>query len=365
MTKTGIITFHFVNNYGGALQTFALQKYIAEEFGHDVRVIDYRNRFIQFTDFVRLFPVTPNSNEIAAGIRTMTSRLRRLKRFDQFVKEHIGLTRRYESIGALKKDPPVFDHYICGSDQIWNPTITLKPDPAYFLSFIGDPAKKTAYAPSFGNAGIPGRTRAEVRKLINRIGYVSVREESGQKLIRKITGKAVEKLIDPTFLIDREEWDKIAVMPQSVRPDEPYILLYIMQQDDEVYEYARRLKEQLGIKMVEISRYGYNPGFVDETVIDAGPGEFLGLFKNAACVCTNSYHGLAYSVIYEKDCCLVPCKRFTARIDNLLNLLGIDAHKDSKEERAMMLSYDRDAVRKIIGKERERSRRFLQRALHA
>ena len=138
-----------------------------------------------------------------------------------------------------------------------------------------------------------------------------------------------------------------------------------MQQDDEVYEYARRLKEQLGIKMVEISRYGYNPGFVDETVIDAGPGEFLGLFKNAACVCTNSYHGLAYSVIYEKDCCLVPCKRFTARIDNLLNLLGIDAHKDSKEERAMMLSYDRDAVRKIIGKERERSRRFLQRALHA
>ena len=133
-----------------------------------------------------------------------------------------------------------------------------------------------------------------------------------------------------------------------------------MQKDDEVYEYARKMKEKLGIKLVEISRYGYNPGFVDETLIDVGPREFLGLFRDAAYVCTNSFHGLAYSVIFEKDFCLIPCKRFTTRIDNMRKLLHIEANANLNEENSLTAVYDKEYVKSIIKGEREKAIRYLK-----
>ena len=125
----------------------------------------------------------------------------------------------------------------------------------------------------------------------------------------------------------------------------------------------RKIKEEMGIKLVEISRYGYNPGFVDETLIDVGPSEFLALFRDADYVCTNSYHGLAFSIIFEKQFCLIPCKRFRARINNLLDLLQIDVNNDGDDWESLTASYDRDFINEVIEKERNKSIEYLKNSI--
>lgn len=355
--KVGVITFHFVNNFGGALQAYALRRVIEENCNADTEIIDYRNWFIRFTDRIRLLPISSNRQEIISGIRTMKERINRRNRFGNFTKKNNKLSRKYLNRWQIRKNPPGDDKYVCGSDQIWNPFITMGVARNYFLGFEDHFENKIAYAPSFGTEGVAKRYEGTIKRYIEEIKYLSVREKSGQELIKRITGREAERLIDPTFLLKKEEWQKIANDPKQT---EPYILLYIMQRDEEVYGYARRIKDNLGIKLIEISRYGYQPDFVDETLIDVGPAEFLGLFNNASYICTNSYHGLAYSIIFEKDFCLIPCKKFKARIDNMLELLQIDiGYMEEKIDGDFTAKYDKEFVKKQIIRERKKAIKYL------
>lgn len=359
--KVGIITFHFVNNFGGALQAYALRRVVSEQCNAEAELIDYRNWFIRLTDRIRLFPITSNFREMVSGLRTMQDRIGRRKKFGKFTRENNKLTRKYANHWQLNNDPPRDDKYICGSDQIWNPFLTMGVSSNYFLGFEPNKNNKIAYAPSFGTEGVAKRYRKRISKYINSIGYLSVREKSGQALIKELTGRYALRLIDPTFLLNKKEWEQIGVNPLNIQ--KPYILLYIMQRDMDVYKYAKKIKTQLKMPLVEISRYGYQPGFVDKTLIDVGPAEFLGLFRDAAYVCTNSYHGLAYSVIFEKEFCLIPCKRFRARINNMIDLLKIKVESGQGDWKQITADYDKDYIRKVIQDERDRAINFLKESI--
>lgn len=352
--KAGLITFHFVNNYGGLLQTYALYRTINEKLGIECEVIDYRNWFIRMTDAIRQFPISVHRKEINAGLVTMRERKERKRKFNLFIEQNIKLSKRYNSRKKLKNEPPKYDKYVCGSDQIWNPVITGGVDSAYFLDFVSDKKNTVSYAASFGTSGLPVKSKGAISKYLSRIEHISVREKEGSELVKEMTGKEAVQLIDPTFLIAKEEWEALAKNPKI---DDEYILVYMMQRDDSVYEYARKLKERTGLKLVDISRYGYMPENIDTRVIDAGPREFLGLFKNARYVCTNSYHGFVYSIIFEKELCLVPCKRFTSRIENLMQLLNLESGKNIDENN--MVKYDPAYIRKIIDRERDKSFTYL------
>lgn len=354
--KVDIITFHFVNNFGGALQAYALQRAISEYFNTECEVINYKNWFISFTDTVRLFPITSNLKEIIAGFKTMKLRFKRIRLFSEFISSKCKLTKSYRNYATLIFDPPVADKYVCGSDQIWNPMLTMGVSRGYFLRFVADSNNRIAYAPSFGTDRIPEVFKKVIKKYLEGMGHLSIREEAGEKLIKQLTGRHAEQLIDPTFLVDKCDWEKLGDNPRS---GEEYILLYIMQRDMEVYEYARKIKEQMGIRLIEISRYGYNPGFVDECLINVGPAEFLGLFRDAKYVCTNSYHGLAYSIIFEKEFCLIPCKRFRARINNLLKLLHIETADENGYNGRLTATYDKEFVRNTIIDERQKAIGYL------
>lgn len=358
--RIDIITFHFVNNFGGALQAYALQKAIVGECDADVEIIDYRNWFIRFTDTVRLFPITTNLKELLSGLLTLEQRLKRVKKFHQFVNQHFSLSKYYSCSKALNQDPPVADRYICGSDQIWNPTITLGVASPYYLYFVKERKKKIAYAPSFGNSTVKKSYHAQIRKYLSSFAALSVREQSGVDFIQKLTGCKAECLIDPTFLLSKSEWEHVA---SDTKVTGPYMLLYIMQRDEEVYEYARKLKEATNLRLIEISRYGYRPDFVDETIIDIGPSEFLGLFKNAEYICTNSYHGFAFSILFEKKFCIVPSKRFRARIDNLAQLLEIELPKAIPNFEVADVTYDKQKVLKIIEHEKRKAIAYLKKNL--
>lgn len=358
--RIGIVTFHFVNNFGGALQAYALRRAVEENCNVEAEIIDYRHWFIRLTDRIRLLPISSNIKEIVSGIMTMRQRISRRNRFGNFTKDNNKLSRKYINHKQIEKSPPLDEKYICGSDQIWNPVITMGVSPVYFLEFEKDSHNKIAYAPSFGTDRISNRYRKKISKYLERIGFLSVREKSGQELIESMVGRKAERHIDPTFLLEKEEWEKIGKNP--LVSDEKYILLYIMQRDMEVYEYAKKIKEQMGLKLIEISRYGYQPEFVDETLIDVGPAEFLGLFRDATYICTNSYHGLTYSIIFEKDFCLIPSKRFRTRIDNLLDLLRIEVAGEEEWD-TLTARYDKEHVRNVINEERNKTFKYLQESI--
>lgn len=353
--KASIITFHFVNNFGGMLQAFALQETVRNQCGTEAEIINYRNAFITITDFIRLFPVTKNPKEILSGLKTMSERFGRRKKFNEFLHRRMNLSSKAYNGVSLRNVPPEADVYICGSDQIWNPYLTFGIKGPYFLSFVREGKRRIAYAPSFGNASMPSVFRSKVKNYLEKFDALSVREKSGTSLIRELTGREAPQLIDPTFLPERIEWEAAAVPPKNT---EPYLLLYIMQSDAHMYEYARTLKEKLGLRVVEISRYGYKPDFVDETLVDVGPEEFLGLFQHASYICTNSYHGFIFSLIFEKRFCLIPCKRFRTRIYNLAELLSMKI-VETAPENAEDTVYDPETVRRVIGRERRAALAWL------
>lgn len=356
--KVGIVTFHFVNNFGGALQAYAL-KTACEEMGCEAHLVDYHQWFIRFTDAVRMFPIAKNPKVIVSGMLTMGKRFGRRRRFRKFGNRYLALSRRYSRSRAIEKDPPGYDKYICGSDQIWNSFITCGLSRAYFLTFEPDPANKFAYAPSFGSADISVKMSKRMARLIKMLGAVSVRESEGVDIVENMTGTRPLQLIDPSFLIDVSKWEDLAKDSGYKPPYDEYILVYIMQKDDTVYEYARRLKEKYGLPVIEIGRYGYRAHFVDECIVDLGPLEFVSLFKNATHVCTNSYHGIIFSLIFDKKLCIIPCKRFTSRIDSLLKLVGIIL-PDDPDNLELDVSYDRKVAIASIGKQRETAFKYLK-----
>ena len=354
--RVGIITFHFVNNYGGVLQTFALQKTIKDKCNADAVIVDYRNWFIRLTDWIRLFPITTNQKEFRSGINTMKARRERLDKFSSFLAEKTTLTRKYTSTAAIKRDLPECDKFICGSDQIWNPFLTGGVAGAYYCSFVKERNRKVAYAPSFGTDKISPRHKKKMESYIKELSAISVREKDSIQYMKEHIGREAVQLIDPVFLVSAAEWKKEAVKIDGI--PEKYILLYIMQRDETVYSYAKKLKEQFHLPIIEISRYGYQPSFVDISLINIGPQEFLGLFLHATYVVSNSYHGLIFSIVFDKKLCLVPSKRFRSRINNLLALL--DRKEHTLDEDDLLISFSDPTLRGCILKEREKSIHYLQ-----
>ncbi len=355
--KTGIITFHFVNNFGGALQAYAL-KCACDECGCETHLIDYRQWFIRFTDAVRMFPIVKNPKVIISGLKTMHLRVGRRRKFKAFQAQYLSLSRTYYSSRELMKNPPGYGKYICGSDQIWNTFITCGIEAPYYLAFEKNPRNKFAYAPSFGVSSVPARHLNTIKQYLNELGDISVRESEAIDTIKQLTGRDVKQLIDPTFLISKDKWENLAEKANLRIPYDKYILVYIMQKDDTVYEYARKIKEKLGIPVIEIGRYGYRAPFVDHCIVNIGPIEFISLFKNATHVCTNSYHGIIFSIIFEKNVCIIPCKRFTSRIASLTDLFGIKLATDGNLE--LDVSYDHAKVKQIILRERAISMDYLR-----
>lgn len=355
--KVGTITFHFVNNFGGALQAYALWKVIGDKCNAQVTIINYKNWFIRFTDTVRLFPITANPKEIKSGLLSMGERFGRMRKMKSFISTHCRLTKCYGNHMALRRHVPDCDKFVCGSDQIWNPILTFGLAKPYFLRFVKESSRKISYAPSFGSNRLLSAYTQKIKQYLSDFGALSVRERDGVELIKNVTGREAEQLIDPTFLLEKKEWDEVSVKPNI---EGKYILLYIMQHDDGVYAYAKKIKDKLGIQLVEISRYGNRPDFVDVSLIDVGPGEFIGLFQNADYVCTNSYHGLVFSLIFEKEFCLIPCKKFYSRIKNLLDLLHIDISEVLNGEESLSACYDMEAAGKTIAAERKKAIAYLQ-----
>lgn len=330
---------HKVVNFGSALQACALLKKV-RDLGYEAELIDYkypnaihkvgqnkyREAFKQIVHFL-----------LSAIVGFPT--IRQVNRYKLFWKENFYLSsRRYMTSQELEDAPPIYDVYMTGSDQVWNANFT-KSDSSFLLAFAPKTAKRVSYASSFALNTIPLQYEDLFRVNLPNYSYISVREESGVQLANKYGKVKAEWVCDPTLLLTKEEWAKIAKGGKAYTK-QPYILVFLLAYSfdpfPEVDFIVNKVQKELGLHVIYLDagkRDYFKPN--SHVVKDAGPKEFINLFLNADYIITSSFHGTAFSINFRKPfISIVERKNPDSRIMSLLKKNGMEdrgVNFDSKD----------------------------------
>ena len=331
MKKIGIITFHSTINYGVFLQAFALQKSLMN-LGFDVEILDYTKMIEENTQIAKRKTIFYRILHLKRTIwalkllffRFSSKSKNRQKLFAEFSRSYFKLSSPCDSFRNLKDIEGDYDFFVCGSDQIWNPSYT-KGNPVYFLAFA-KPQKRVMYAPSYGVKDISlfRDYQSVYNKLINELHGLSVRETSGVSLTEQLSGRTPTVVVDPTLLISSNEWEKIEKRPENT-PDN-YILFYVLGNDKRYNELAAKFFAETKMQIIAVPTV---PIWNKKNVmcVYAGIENFLYLVHHAKYVVTDSFHGVAFSTIFKKD--FIAIKRedtehsLLSRIEDYLGKVGL------------------------------------------
>lgn len=286
--KVGIISIFDNNNFGNRLQNYALQQTLRQ---YTTEIVTIKNK-PYYSGKSRLLRVLPFA-ESPFFNRAMG--MDRRARFADFTSRFICFCKAcywYEKEYSDLKKSDMCDRYCAGSDQVWNPACG-RSGMFNYLGFA-DYDATFSYAASFGIDRIPDEYVEDVRKGLQHIKYISVREDAGKRIVEELTGRTdVQVLVDPTMLLTTQEWDQILVKPQKEVP-EKYVLTYFLGEVSPQRGKAIRDKAaEMGCELIELMD-NKSPFYV------SGPSEFLYLIKHASLICTDSFHGSVFSFLYGR-----------------------------------------------------------------
>ena len=343
--KAAILTFHLADNYGAVLQAYALQKTLLK-LGVDNEILT--------TDFSDNVKDSGKSYSGAAAVlrnRILKENEKRHELFEEFRSTYLRCSVKYSDpeLGSANR---IYDYFITGSDQVWNLRIPGTSG-RYFLPFA-DAKKRVSYAASFGSEDLPEKSRDWCADQLRDFARLSVREKSGQELISKMTGRESSVTLDPVLLPGRSEWDALI----SAEDDDPYYLLYMISYDGELAAKAKQaaLRDGVGIKTV-CSTFAPQCGF--DSWSGVGVNDWLRLIAGSQGVFTNSFHGTAFSLIFEHKVMIsglkgALCGR-NGRIRELIETVGFDHFS---EDTFYYLSPD--VFEKRISPAKEKSLQYLR-----
>lgn len=304
--NVGILTFHFSDNYGAALQAHALRRWLTEQ-GHRASFIDYRPAHIEHGGQLSL-PTSPA--RIKANLKVVYLAM------SAFVNEHFGNQdqrikfERFRSnfLGVQNNEAPRdngaslaaardFDLIVAGSDQIWSPSQHHGFDPHYFLDFARPfHARKISYAASFGRDRVSNSEAAQLPRLLDNFDAISVRETSGATLVEQATGEVPANVPDPTLL--HLNYPELTGGTPS-EATEPYVFCYGLRSPDNIRETAELVAQRLGCRILSPHNPHRRWREIGSTVYP-DPGEWVTLLRNARFVVTNSFHGTVFSLLFGK-----------------------------------------------------------------
>lgn len=362
------------NNYGSILQAYALQTKLNSFSSIEYEIINQYGKKIASAD--NLIDKLKNYGIIKTLQRfvwkfAIPPLKKRSDKLQQFVDKHLILSDKQYNEDNIIQANTIYDGFICGSDQIWNPTLTTM-DSMYWLNFADSNKLKIAYAPSIGVEELPVDERAMLRRNLCTFSAVSCREKDGAQLINDVIGRnTCTNVIDPTLLVDKEVWEELCV-DRSI--EEPYIFVYLLrgskQQRKEIEKFSKKKKLKIvTMPFLETEHTVlYDFAFGDIKLWHASPEEFISAIKYAECVITDSFHGTVFSFIYHVPFMIFPKqgKSQMSRILSLLNTLEIESRLvENCEEIEKMYSSGIDWKRtdKRIKEERAKSNDYLMSAL--
>lgn len=354
--KIGILTFHRAVNYGAVLQSVALCNKL-NEFGADSELIDYNCSEIFSMDSFITRLRNGGVKKAVEYVLLKHDRDIRKRKLTEFLEKNTTVSaRKYNKATVLQCDSR-YDSFITGSDQVWNAKRTGN-DTIYYLDFVTDSTKKNSYAACIGN--ITDAEKKNIKKYLGDYAHISVREKDGQKEVEKILGRDVELLVDPTFLLTKEEWLKYV----KVSSRDKYILVYTLAKSPELRTFARKLSEKTKLQIIDLSvRAEKFKGM--RKVADTGIEEFLGYFANAEYIVTNSFHGTAFSIILQKPQFVGSHKDVSmgnSRLKTLLNIFNLSNRiiTDSILDSPDSMSVDYASVTKKLETERAKAIEYLK-----
>lgn len=285
------LTCHRPYNYGAVLQSYALQHYLDTQ-GIDTAIIDY------YPDYQRKRKKKSLIIQLIWSLYSLPDLMVGKHVFETFLKENIRLTKQYKSLDELMSCPPKADGIIAGSDQIWN--YHIHKDDAYYISFAPENCFKASYAASIAQDNIPHGLKAVYQRRLKGFKLISVRERTAETLLKELGCENVTTVLDPVFLLSADEWaNRIA---DSTFTETGYILMYAFNCTKEISNYAHNLAKKTRKELYIINTMIYDYRFWgDRHFWNCSPNCFVKLFMNADAVVTNSFHGLAFSIIFKKQ----------------------------------------------------------------
>lgn len=311
--KIGILTFHRAYNYGAVLQCYALQE-ILKNKGYDVYVIDYKQPAIESNrkifDFKYLDRNKRHPGNIIRYLLHIPIAMMEHRRIDHFVKKYLRLTASCHDYDI----PTNFDAYIIGSDQLWNFDHTGGMDKVYWGNFEHNKdAKLYTYAVSTKCSCIELLTGTQLKEVIKRFSVISLREEDVREVLSTKVEKALRIDIDPTLLANKNIWER---MVNRAWKNRRYLAFYQVgrsgQHKQIVLQHASILAETMGIELIDLSDYKYSPE------------DFISIIRYAQCVVTTSFHGTAFSLIFQRPLLVYRLNDGNdGRCLNILSMLGL------------------------------------------
>lgn len=388
MKKVGIVSCYFQHNYGSMLQAYATQKALDKlNVENETINIEGFNGEIKKAKIKYFIKASLTSDILLSKLGMAKNVLRkklskneyaelskvRAKKFDAFAEKYFILSKKYNSKKELGDScEENYSAVLVGSDQLWLPGNIAAN--YYTLNFVPSTVNSIAYSTSFGQSSLPKDSEKKAEVFLKKIKHIGVREESGQKLVKKIAHRNVPVVCDPTLLFDGEEWMDIQQKEAIIK--EPYIFCYFLGNNPPHREFAKKLRSVTGCKIVALTHLDEfvkcDEDYADEKPYNVDPADFLNLIRNASYVCTDSFHCSVFSILYKKD--FFTFRRFArqtkqstnSRLDTLFNLAGITGKIKTGDENineCLKEKVDYERVHKNLEKIREESYIYLKKAL--
>lgn len=366
--KIGQLTFHASHNYGSVLQAYAMSK-ILQKLGHHSEFINLRPKTQK--DAYQIIKPSDKGVRLFFKLLIYPALKKRWNHFERFITQVLPITdHEYSSTIELRQASFDYDAYVVGGDQIWNPACQ-DFESAYYLQFLpaDNSAKKISYSPSLGKSEFDALIKSKMAQWVSCFDAISVREKSGADLIQSLTDKKVNLVCDPVVLLDKSEWEKLAIMPKYKKP---YILVYFLENNHGSRSLIEYLRKTTGYDVVTFNEYIRDAIKPYHKAYSASPEEFVGLFMNAALIYTNSFHGTAFATIFERPfiTAIAPDQNNAknnndSRKIDYLKKIGLEdrLYTSGLPSKDFLLNVNFDKARTLIKEFRESSQHYIVDAL--
>ena len=372
--KIGILTTFRQPNWGSVLQAYALQKVI-DDLGYKAELIDY---------------IYPNEFHWKRGCMWGKPKVRSLKNFlkytktkivctlglrawpmmhllNGFIEQNLKVSETYYSYKHLHEASPYYDIYVSGSDQIWNPN-TMYGDMSYMFDFVAANSKKISYASSFSCKTIPEEVKNKYYKLLKTYNAISVRENNGKRIIHDLLRQDAKVVLDPTLLLNKNEWKQVARGAKKTKLPEQYILCYMLaytfDADEPMGKLLSNIQKKYKMPVIALRQIPKNFRGNEYRLpksYNKGVCEFLYLIDNASIIVSSSFHGTAFALNYGKPLVALAANNDDDRVETIMNSLNLSDHLCmlGKEDEEYDVYYDYEREQQLLEQQRKESIQFL------
>lgn len=350
--KIGMLTFCDNTNYGSWLQTYGLYKAV-KSLGYDIELIDYHRDNLPCTEIVTCSGIVELWNRHKGACLSIIMNTLKIEfHFKRDKEKYMELSKKKYTRKNVRSLNCECDMFLVGSDLVWD--IRNAQNYTFMLDFATASKKKIAYGASYGYEKIPNSEKNKFKKYLGRFQKISVREKNSKEELENLLHMQVEHVCDPTMLLSNDEWKKFV---QKNKQKEKYVLIYMPDEKGKLVKMAQRYSRISHCKVITINRFSG-----DGNICPLNVQEFLTLIYHAEKIFTASYHGLLFSVYFEKDFAYSNRKPIN-RMQSVAEILGIEEYEISSKDFDLGKNVDYTSIKQNEQNFRKKSKNILENIL--